>query len=423
MTLNVPPASCYQLIIALQSQKPSQKLAGNGTPVLQNVGFQLHSLPILETRKHLLPAGAPLANTEIIYIDTEWFAKPLYWLVCKLFPNSEHTSSLFFSPDFYLYDWLTVRQLKAHQKNGTNWDIIHLVTPVSPLAATRLHLLKRPVVLGPFNGGLKNPAEFPKIMQEDLGWLYSIRYMGHIIDFLVGSNRHASAILTATKATRQSIPARYHSRCRFLLENGVDLDLFTPVPWPPPPSSIQPLMILFIGRFQPFKGLPMLLEAIARLKDQLPMKLTVIGDGPLKTKWENQAKHLHINSLINWYGSGSHAQIVEQLHAAHVLCLPSIRESGGAVLLEAMACARPVLTIKYGGPAEIVDENVGYAIPTKGGTTAVTTALADCLSDIFEHPDVWRQRGIVGRQRTERLYSWESKINQILTLYQELLQK
>lgn len=377
----------------------------------------------IRNRKDLIDAGAPLTHSKIIFIDTEWFAKPFYKLACQLFPISEHARTLFMSPDFYLYDWLAVRQLKACLKTGdAQWDIIHAVTPLSPMAATRWHVLKCPVILGPWNGGLKSPVEFPEIMDEDSGWLYPIRCLGYLIDFFVGTTRHASAILTATKATLQSIPTRYHSRCRPFLENGVDLDLFTPAPWPLPPSRTQPLHIVFVGRFQPFKGLPMLLEAIARLKDRLPLKLTVIGEGPLWEKWVNQAKNLRINQFINWYGLASHAQIVEQLHAAHVLCLPSVRESGGGVLLEAMACARPVLTIKYGGPAEIVDEDVGYAIPPTGGASAVTAALVDHLSDIFERPDIWRQRGIIGRQRVQGFYGWESKIEQILALYKEILE-
>ncbi len=375
----------------------------------------------IRNRPDLLRVGAPLANSDIIFIDTEWLAKPLCDFAERLFPNSEHASSLLCSLDFYFYDWVAVRQLKARLKAGTQWDIIHAVTPVSPVAATRLHVLKRPLVLGPWNGGLKTPTEFPDIMKENSSWLYPIRHLGHLVDFVVGTTRQASAILTATTPTLESIPARYRSRCRYLLENGVDLDLFTPAPWPTPPSHTQPLHIVFVGRFQPFKGLPMLLEAIARLTDRLPVKLTVVGDGPLREKWENQAKRLHINHLITWYGSAPPVQVVAQMQAAHVLCLPSVRESGGAVLLEAMACARPVLTIKYGGPAEVVDESVGYAIEPEGGSPAVIAALVESLHDIALRPDVWRRRGEVGRQRAEQLYGWEAKIEQALALYQELL--
>jgi glycosyltransferase involved in cell wall biosynthesis len=400
---------------------------------VSNIGWQWYSrlaprvpttlVTHIKNRRYLLQAGAPLADSEIIFINTEWFAKPLYWLAAKLFPTSEYAKDLIFSPDFYLYDWTAIRLLKAHQ-SCSNWDIIHAVTPVSPKAATRLHVLKRPVVLGPWNGGLKNPREFPEIMKEDSAWLYPIRQAGVMMNWIMGTTRHASLILTATQATLQSIPTRYRSRCRQVLENGVDLDLFTPAPWPTPPSNAQqPLQIVFVGRFQPFKGLPMLLDAIARLKDRLPVRLTVVGDGPLREKWENQAKNLHINHLITWYGQAPHAQVVAQMHAAHVLCLPSVRESGGAVLLEAMACARPVLTIKYGGPAEVVDESVGHAISPEGGTSAVTSALVDSLYDIALRPEVWRQRGEVGRQHAENLYGWEAKIDKMLTLYQELLEE
>jgi len=376
----------------------------------------------IRNRDDLIEAGAPLADSKIIFIDTEWFARPLCSVAEKLFPTSEHARHLLCSPDFYVYDWSALRQLKARQKAGEQWDIIHAVTPVSPVATTRLHILKHPVVLGPWNGGLKSPKQFPEIMREDSSWLYPIRHLGHLINFVVGTTRHASVMLTATQATVKSIPTDHRSRCQHMLENGVDLDLFTPAPWPAPPSRTLPLHMIFVGRFQPFKGLPMLLEAMALLKDQWPMKLTVIGDGPIRENWQEQAKRLHINHLITWYGEVPQAQLVKQLHAAHVLCLPSVRESGGAVLLEAMACARPVLAIQYGGPAEVIDDEIGYAIPPEGGTTAVTAKLVNCLYDIFEHPDVWRRRGEVGRQRAESLYDWNKKINQALALYQGLLQ-
>jgi glycosyltransferase involved in cell wall biosynthesis len=375
----------------------------------------------IRNREDLLEAGAPLFDSKIIFIDTEFFAKPVCYLAEKIFPTAEHARTLLCSPDFYLYDFLAVRKLKALRQTGERWDIVHLVTPVSPVAATRLHVLKRPVVLGPWNGGLKSPTEFPEIMREEASWLYPIRYLGHLIDVVTGTTRQASAILTATTATIQSIPARYHSRCRPVLENGVDLNLFTPTPWTTLPSRTQTLQLIFVARFQPFKGLPMLLEAIAQLKIQFPIHLTIVGDGPLREKWENQAKHLQINDLMTWYGQASLAQVAEQIQQSHVLCLPSIRESGGGVLLEAMACARPVIALKYGGPAEIIDDEIGYAIPIEGGPIAVIAGLVDCISDIFKYPQAWQQKGIVARQRVEQLYSWEVKIDQALALYQELL--
>ncbi|NJO15548.1 MAG: glycosyltransferase [Thioploca sp.] len=370
---------------------------------------------------YLMQAGAPLAHSEIIFIDTEWFAKYLYNLSRKLFPQSENAVYLLSSLDFFVYDWFAVQQLKKRQRAGANWDIVHVVTPVSPVTVTRLHTLQRPIILGPRNGGLKNPPDFPEIMKEDSSWIYPLRNLGYFIDFLIGSSRNAAVILTATQATLQSISPRYHSRCRPLLENGVDLNLFSPAPWPPPPSLIQPLRIVFVGRLVPFKGVPLLLEALAQLKDKFPLLLTIIGEGPLQKKWQTQSEQLHLNKIVTWYGTASRTQVVAQIQAAHVLCLPSVRESGGAVLLEAMACARPVIAIAFGGPAEIVDDTVGHTIPPHGGATVVVEALTKCFQDIFEQPQVWQQRGEMGRRRAEQRYSWDSKIDQALVLYEELL--
>jgi len=105
---------------------------------------------------------------------------------------------------------------------------------------------------------------------------------------------------------------------------------------------------------------------------------------------------------------------------AHVFCLPSVRESGGAVLLEAMASARPVIAIDFGGPAEIVDADVGAAL-APAGVVAVTDALVRTLEDVIADPVAWRQRGLAGRARAEALYGWDAKVDAALRLYATLL--
>jgi len=376
----------------------------------------------IRNRDDLLQAGAPIGNSQLIFIDTEWFAKPLCYFAQKLFPHSEHAQTLLCSPDFYLYDFINIYRLKRALKKGAYWDIIHLVTPLSPVTATRLHVLKRPVVLGPWNGGLKTPTEFPEIMREDSSWLYSIRRLGYLINFCVGTTQQAATILTATQATWQSIPVHSRTRCQFMLENGVDLSIFQAKPWPKSPSLTNPLHLIFVGRLQPFKGLPMLLTAIAQLKNHFPLQLTVVGEGSLREKWQQHALELEIDQLITWCGTMEQSEVAVKIQAAHALCLPSVRESGGAVLLEAMACARPVLAINYGGPAEIVDDEVGRAISPVGGAPAVIAGFVEGLNDIFQNPTQWRERGEEGRRRAELFYDWEVKIERALAIYRKLLE-
>jgi len=373
----------------------------------------------IRNRAALTQAGAPLGCSEVIFVDTEWFAGPLYRLATRLFPRSQHAVFLVSSLDFFVYDRHAVTLLRRQIATGKRWDIVHAVTPVSPSAPTWLHRLGSPVVLGPLNGGLGTPKAFPNIMREESAWLNPVRNLGRLFDLVIGSTRNAAVILTANRTTRQSIARRYRLRCVPMLENGVDLNLFSPAPWPAGPSKTRALKLLFVGRLLPFKGIPLLLKAITRVRHQFPVQLTIVGEGPAETSWQEETSALGLTDVVTFRGSLSSVQVAAQMREAHVFCLPSVRESGGAVLLEAMAAARPVIAIAYGGPAEVVDDDVGRAIPPDG-PKAVIEVLAQTLGDVVANPEAWQRRGQEGRRRAEQNYGWDAKIEAVLRLYQQL---
>lgn len=374
----------------------------------------------IRNRAALEQADAPLPNTEIVYIDTEWFAGPLYRLASRLFKNSEHPVFLMSSLDFYVYDEAALRILRRRRAAGEAWDVVHQPTPVSPLASTRLHRLGLPLVLGPWNGGLRSPEAFPEIMRAESAWIYRVRALGKFIDLMRGATRHARLILAATASTRADLPAASLGRCRSMLENGVDTDVFRPMPWPAPPSAMNPLKVLFVGRLLPFKGVAMLLQAIAQVRAHNPVELAIVGAGSEEAALRAQVEALNLAEAVRFAGALGQAGVAAAMAEAHVFCLPSVRESGGAVLLEAMASARPVIALDYGGPAEIVDPDIGLLIPATGHRPVVE-ALALALGDIIDNPEVWQLRGMAGRTRVEQRYGWDAKIDAALALYREIL--
>jgi glycosyltransferase involved in cell wall biosynthesis len=376
----------------------------------------------IRNREALKAAGAPLNDSEIIYIDTEWFAGPLYRLARKLFPASEHSVFLVSSLDFFVYDRDAFKLLKKRMRSGERWDIVHAVTPVSTVAPTRLHGLGSPVVLGPLNAGLGTPPGFAEVMKNDSAWLYPVRNFGRAIDWVVGSTRNAAIILTATQATIDSVPARHHWRCKPMLENGVELSRFQASPWPDPPSTTNPLRVLFVGRLVPFKAVTLLLEAVSRVRKEFPIEVRIAGDGPMSDDWKRVSKMLALDDCVSFLGSQSLDEVAKHMRDAHVFCLPSVRESGGAVLLEAMASARPVIAVAFGGPAEIVDDGVGVAIPPDG-SDAVIAGIARAFRDIVNNPARWRERGEEGRRRAEELYGWDAKIESAIQLYQRTIKR
>lgn len=418
------------------SQRPrvlmSAYQCGPGMGSVSQIGWEWYSrmarrVPVtlvthVRNRSALEAGGAPLAGSEVIYVDTEWFAGPLYRLASRLFPRSEHAVFMLSSLDFYLFDRTALRQVKQRMRTAPQplWDLVHSPTPVSPVAASVLHRCGLPTLLGPLNGGLKSPTTFPEFMQQDAAWLYPLRNSGRLMDWLAGATRHASRILVATRATRDWYPARFRSKCVPMLENAVDLNAFAPQPWPGSPSAEHPLGILFVGRLVPFKAIPLLLRAMHALRGRVATHLTIVGEGPMREAWMAEAKTLGLADAVTFAGQQPLGEINRFMEHAHVFCLPSVRESGGAVLLEAMACARPVIAVDYGGPSEIVDDAVGRKVPASGNADAIA-GLADALADLAANPEAWRKRGEVGRARVEAGYSWEAKIDTALDQYQALL--
>ena len=374
----------------------------------------------VRNRQALTDAGAPLAGSRIHYIDTEWFAGPLHRLAKRLFPFSEHNVFLLSSLDYLLFDFQAWRMLAGRMRAGERWSLLHRVTPITLATPSLLGRLGLPVVLGPLNCGLATPAGFDAVLKRDAVWLTRLRGIGQAASALSGATRHAARILTATQATLGAVPARHRSRCRMMVENGVDLERFRASPWPLPPSATEPLRVLFVGRLVPFKGVGMLLDAAALVAaGGRPIEVTIVGGGPMEQAWRSQAAALGIERLVRFTGALPAAQVAAEMARCHVFCLPSVRESGGAVLLEAMASARPVIAVGFGGPAEIVDDDVGRLLAPVSAEQ-VTADLAVVLADVCADPERWRRRGIAGRFRAESRFSWPAKVAGAAAVYDEL---
>lgn len=360
-------------------------------------------------------------QSKIIYIDSEWFAGPLYRMAKKLFPNSEHSVFLLSSLDYFLFDLLSFRHLRKALKAGANWQLIHRVTPVTSAAPTTLGYLGLPILLGPLNCGLNNPVGFEHVLQEESLWLTPLRQVGNFLDFLFGSSRHITRFLAANHTTKNSIRKAHRARCHILSENSVNTDIFRACAWPPAPSSRHPLRVLFVGRLIALKGLDMLLQAVACLTRQgYSLQLEVIGDGPMRSDWQALASRLHMDEYCHFRGQQTAQNVAYAMQTCHVFCLPSVRESGGAVLLEAMACARPVIALNFGGPAEVVNDDTGALLDLESPRQVVQD-IAIALADVIANPASWAIRGKRGLHMIEAHYSWPAKLAAVATHYEELL--
>ncbi len=401
---------------------------GPGMGSVSQIGWEWYSrlsreVPVtlmthIRNRAALTAAGAPLPGSFVHYIDTEWFAGPLYRTASAIFPRSQHATFLLASLDYFPYDSGVLKLARQLMKTEA-WDLVHVPTPVSPSGATRIHKLGLPVVLGPWNGGLNSPAGFPDIMRDDAGWTYKLREVGRSLDRWFGTTASASLILSATTATDASIRPENRSRAVRMIENGVNTTLFHPLPDKPRSETLR---LVFTGRLVPFKGVGMLLGAITQIRNEFPVELEIIGEGPLRADLEAQSQSLGLSSIVRFTGNLPLPEVAARMRAADVFCLPSVRESGGAVVLEAMASGIPVLAVNYGGPAEIVREDFGRLLRADD-KTALVEDLLTALREVHSNPELWHAKGLAGRAAAEQLYTWDAKIATALQLYRSVINK
>ncbi len=156
--------------------------------------------------------------------------------------------------------------------------------------------------------------------------------------------------------------------------------------------------VLFIGRLDAVKGVPVLLEAFAALRKGAPeARLSLVGDGPHRAALEAQAAAAGLADTVRFTGYLTQEAVTAELAAHDILVLPSFAEGVPVVLMEAMASRLPVIATRVGGVAELVEDGVsGFLVPPGDPAT-----LAERLGRLLDDPELCRRMGAAGRTAVE----------------------
>jgi glycosyltransferase involved in cell wall biosynthesis len=181
-----------------------------------------------------------------------------------------------------------------------------------------------------------------------------------------------------------------------------------------PPIPEAPRLV-FVGRFDPAKGVLELVEAIGRLAAQgIPAELALIGDGPARPRIEEAVRRLGLQDRVTLPGWMSSQGVREQIVASRALVLPSFAENLPLVLMEALALGRPVVATWVGGVAELVQPGVsGWLVPP-GTVDELADALADVLATL---PDRLEQMGRAGVARVAQRHAATAEAGKLVDLF------
>lgn len=142
-------------------------------------------------------------------------------------------------------------------------------------------------------------------------------------------------------------------------------------------------LVVYVGRLVPEKGLRELLDAMSALAPQRPaLQLALIGDGPMRAELEHRIR-ADPALRVSLPGAQAPDDVARWMAASDLVTLPSYSEGHPNVVVEALACGRPVVATPVGGILEVVDADCGLLVPARD-PAALATGLHDALDRTWD---------------------------------------
>ena len=318
---------------------------------------------------------------------------------------------------YLLWQWgAYTKAAELHKRE--NFQAVHHITFGVTRHPSFMGRLGIPFIVGPLGGGESAPLAARKYVS------FAGRVKDRVRDMVNRAARldpwvrqmyaQASLILMKTPQSLQWLPQHYRDKAQCMLEIGVDGI---------PPASIesldfpkqhQVLHVLYVGRFLYWKGMDIGLRALAELREHgIPVRLTMIGQGPEKERWQALTSQLRLANCVTWVPWMQQKDLLRAYQAFDAMLFPSLHDSSGNVVLEAMAGGLPVVCLDIGGPAQLVDASCGRVVTVDGlSAEKIVKNLAATLAELATQRHLIQdlREGALLRAQT---FAWRQVITQI----------
>jgi phosphatidylinositol alpha-mannosyltransferase len=267
------------------------------------------------------------------------------------------------------------------------FDVLHLHEPMTPAICTAVLVMARSPLVATFHAS------------GELGWL---RYGEPVWGFLMDRIDHRIAVSERARESQSRwLPGEYE-----VLPNGVLIPGEAP-------AGDREHRIVFVGRHDSRKGLPVLLRAWPEIRRRTELRLTVVGADPLAVRL--LLTRLGVSDEgIDIVGFLSQDVLTETLLHAKALVAPSLgQESFGMVLTRAFACALPAVASDIPGYREVLDDSASVSVPPDD-----PAALVDAISALVDDE---RRRAALGegaRALAVEKYSWPGIARRLEEIYE-----
>ena len=314
---------------------------------------------------------------------------------------------------YLLWQWGAYRLARSLTQQ-VSFDWVHHITFGVLRMPSFMAFLGVPFICGPLGGGEKAPeplrSSFP-LRGYFLDWLRDLSNNTIAINPLLRAMyRRSEIILCKTAETKAAIPAIYRDKCRLYLEIGIESNKERLAA-----SSVEDtereFKLLYVGRLVYWKGLHLGLQAFAQFYQQMPnSRLTVIGKGSDGEWMHHLAEELNIDRAIDWIDWMPQQEVLQTYARYDAFLFPSLHDSSGNVVLEALAHSLPVVCLDLGGPGAIVDNSCGRVIDTADARPEVVVQkINEALIELASDRNLLQQlqQGAFSRSQT---YHWHQLV-------------
>jgi glycosyltransferase involved in cell wall biosynthesis len=197
-----------------------------------------------------------------------------------------------------------------------------------------------------------------------------------------------------------------------------------------PPETVQthdrraedPFELIFVGRLVARKGVPVLLDAVAILRNEPRLSVRIIGDGPERAALEARAAQLGLGERLRFEGLISADRLRLALDTCDALVLPAIvtakgeTEGLGVVLIEAMQHGKLVIATDTGGIPDVVEDGATGILVKPGDAVALSAAIRGAMND----PARAARLAAAGREHAVTEFSWDSIVDRLREVYEDV---
>jgi glycosyltransferase involved in cell wall biosynthesis len=298
--------------------------------------------------------GSPADAVQFVYYDLPRAFEALYSL-----PLGNYA--------YYTLWQYAAAKLACSLHRSERFDCVQHITWGTLRGPSWMGRLGIPFIFGPVGGG----EDTPRRLRRGLGW------RGRLWDALRRAPRRpialwmestyesATEIVTTTQETLEAIPAKHRHKAWSRQAVGIDAQFTRPGANCPTARQGSRLELLFVGRLLPWKGLHLVFKALARLDaNRSSIHFTVIGTGSDLARLRWLSGRLKLDDMVTWRGWMERNALLDVYREFDLFMLPSLHDSGGMAVLEAMRFGLPVVCLDLGGPATAVNNQCGRVIAT-----------------------------------------------------------